>query len=74
MTSTRSSGLYGRSSADALRIPFGPNRAPDLYETASSVGIPITATSTSSVVCTDGRRMNVRAPVKRGVSCESAGP
>ena len=69
-----SSGLYGRSRADALRMPSGPNRAPDLYDTASSVGMPITATSTSSVVCTDGSRMNVRTPVKRGVWDESAGP
>ncbi len=55
-------------------MPSGPNRAPDLYDTASSVGMPITATSTSCVVSTDGSRMKVRAPVNRGVCDESAGP
>ncbi len=70
----RRCGLYGRSSADALRIPSGPKRAPDLNETASSVGMPTTATSTSSGVCTYGRRMNVRGPEKRGMREGSAGP
>src|SRR3712207_2073933 len=51
----------------------GPKRAPDLKETASSVGTPTTATSTPSVSATWGSRMKVRGPVKRGVSEESAG-
>ena len=32
-------------------MAFGPKRAPDLNETASSVGTPMTATSTPSVSC-----------------------
>ena len=74
MTSTPRPGLYGRSSTDAERMPSGPKRAPERNETASSVGTPITATSTSSSDSRRGRRMNVRGPLKRGVWLESAGP
>ena len=51
-----------RSIDDALRIASGPKRAPVRYETAPSIGTPITATSTSSVSRTFGTRMNVRTP------------
>ena len=69
--STPSSGSNGRRRTEALRMASGPNRAPERNDTASSVGTPTIATSTSSRLLTKGRRMNVRGPVKRGVMLDT---
>src|SRR5437870_4476179 len=55
------------------RIASGPKRAPTRKVAPVSNGAPSTAKSTSAVVCTNGRRMKVRTPVKRGDSSELAG-
>jgi hypothetical protein len=51
----------------------GPNREPVRKEQAVSKGIPITAKSTSSVVWTLGKRINVLTPQNLGDSNEFVG-
>ena len=63
---TSRTGWYGRSSADADRIPSGPKRAPVRKVVAVSNGIPTTAASTPASSTTWGSRMNVLMPEKRG--------
>ena len=52
---------------------FGQKLVPTRQVEPVSNGKPTTAKYTSVVACTNGSRMNVRTPVKRGDSSELAG-